>query len=32
MVVGGELSGIKMYDHIIISAFGYSSLADEGMI
>jgi len=30
MVEGGELLGIKVHDHIIISAYGYYSFADEG--
>jgi len=32
MVEGGELLGIKVHDHIIISAYGYYSFADEGMM
>ncbi|WP_316848909.1 JAB domain-containing protein [Pedobacter agri] len=32
MVDGGKLLGIDVHDHIIISAYGYYSFRDEGMM
>lgn len=32
MVDGGKLLGIEVHDHIILSAYGYYSFADEGMM
>jgi DNA repair protein RadC len=32
MVEGGKLLGIEVHDHIIISAYGYYSFMDEGMM
>ncbi|WP_316799713.1 JAB domain-containing protein [Pedobacter frigidisoli] len=32
MVDGGKLLGIGIFDHIIISAYGYYSFLDEGML
>jgi len=32
MVEGGELLGVRVHDHVIISAYGYFSFADEGMM
>ncbi|WP_316795786.1 JAB domain-containing protein [Pedobacter agri] len=32
MVEGGKLLGIEVHDHIILSAYGYYSFMDEGMM
>jgi len=32
MVDGGKLLGIEVHDHIILSAYGYYSFRDEGMM
>ncbi|WP_231489742.1 JAB domain-containing protein [Pedobacter sp. Leaf170] len=32
MMDGGTLLGIKVHDHIILSAYGYYSFTDEGMM